>query len=167
MVSLVLCDTNIWLDYYLGARRNHELVREFIIEGCRQGLSFMVPSSCLGDFFYLAQVEYKRALREVYGQLDDSQAMAAQASAWANLEHLLEFATVIGIDHGDTYIAMKYRALHGDYEDDLVIAAALRANVGCLVTDDEKLRFHSPVLTLSVTEAIAHFGIETSAMAHP
>ena len=162
MGKLVLCDTNVWLDYYLGERSGHEEARELIMQGCRRGIAFMVPSSCLGDVFYLCQADFKRAVREANGCVTESQALAAQASAWAIVEHLLELATVVGSDHGDAYIAAKHRVVHGDFEDDLVIAAALRSSADCLVTDDEQLRRHSPVLTLSVPEAIVYLQMENS-----
>ena len=161
MGKLALCDTNIWLDYYCGARPNHSAARELITRGCGNGLTFMIPASCLGDFFYLCQADFKRALREAYGKVTESQAIAAQAGAWANVEHLLELAVVVGSDHGDARIAAKHRRIHGDFEDDLVIAAALRSNADCLVTDDDKLRRHSPTLTLSAAEAVAFFELDS------
>ena len=162
MAKRVLCDTNVWLDYYLGARSGHEHARMLIVQGCRKDIDFMVPSSCLGDIFYLCQADYKKAIRMACGELSRSQIAAAQICAWASVEHLIDLATVVGSDHGDAHIAMKYRSVHGDFEDDLVLAAALRSHADCLVTGDEKLRRHSPVLTLSVPEALAYFGLEAS-----
>ena len=156
MGKRVLCDTNVWLDYYIGNRSGHDKARNLIVRGIKDDVSFMVPSSCLGDFFYLCHADFKQALRTVHGTLSDSQALAAQAGAWACIEHLLELATVVGVDHGDVHIAAKHKAIHGDFEDDLVIAAAYRSSADCLVTSDEKLRRHSPVLTLDVDEAIAY-----------
>ena len=155
----VLCDTNVWLDYYIGARKGHKTALQLIREGIRNDVAFMVPASCLGDFFYLCQADFKKALKAVYGEIGESQGLAAQEGAWANLAHLLDLATVVGADHGDAYIALKHRAIHGDFEDDLVIAAALRSDADCLVTDDEKLRRNSPVQTLTAEEALAFLGL--------
>ena len=155
MTKRVLCDTNVWLDYYFGTRTRHDEARELVMLCCRRDVALMVPSSCLGDFFYLCQAGFKQALHKTCGRITQSQALAAQASAWANVEHLLELATVVGSDHGDAHIATKHRVIHGDFEDDLVIAAALRANADCLVTNNEQLRRNSPVLTLSSGEAVA------------
>ena len=157
MTKRMLCDTNVWLDYYIGARPDHEVAKRLITGSCRQGIDLMVPASCLGDFFYLCQADFKRALCETYGYVENSQAAAAQAGAWANVEHLLELATVVGSDHGDARIALKHRRIHGDFEADLIIAAALRSSPDCLVTSDEQLRRHSPVRTLTPTEAVAFF----------
>ena len=159
MSKLVLCDTNVWLDYYLGVRCGHEAARKLVQEGSREGILFLVPISSLGDFYYLCQADFKRALRDTYGSIGESQSAAARKGAWACLENLLEIATVVGADHGDARIALKYRAFHEDYEDDLVMAAALRASADCLVTSDEKLRRNSPVLTLGVEEACTYLGL--------
>lgn len=151
----VLCDTNVWLDYYIGARKGHDAALHLVKEGMRNDIAFMVPASCLGDFFYLCQADFKKALRIVYREISEPQGRAAQEGAWANLAHLLELATVVGTDHGDASIALKHRPIHGDFEDNLVIAAALRSDADLLITDDEKLRRNSPVQTLTVEEALA------------
>lgn len=51
------------------------------------------------------------------------------------------------------WLASKQRSIHHDYEDNLVVAAALRSKVDILVTNDEKLRRHSAVAALSVEDA--------------
>ena len=65
----VLCDTNVWLDYYIGMRKGHDAAARLIKGGIRNDISFMVPASCLGDFFYLCQADFKKALVEVFGKL--------------------------------------------------------------------------------------------------
>ena len=56
-------------------------------------------------------------------------------------------------------MATKQRALHGDFEDDLLIAAALRGRVDYLVTNDELLLRHCPVAALSVDDMFALLGM--------
>lgn len=50
-------------------------------------------------------------------------------------------------------MASKQRQLHSDYEDDLIIAAAMRAEADLLVTNDVKLCSHAPVAAMSVENA--------------
>ena len=50
-------------------------------------------------------------------------------------------------------MASRQRELHSDYEDDLIIAAAIRAQADLLVTNDVKLRSHAPVAAMSVEDA--------------
>ena len=45
--------------------------------------------------------------------------------------------------------------LHADFEDDLVIAAALRAKADYLVTNDEGLLRHCPVAALDARDMVA------------
>ncbi len=47
----------------------------------------------------------------------------------------------------------KQRCLHSDYENNLVIAAAMRCNADLLITNDEELIRHCPVAALSVEDA--------------
>ena len=50
-------------------------------------------------------------------------------------------------------MASRQRNLHSDYEDDLIIAAAMRAKADLLVTNDAKLCSHAPVAAMSVEDA--------------
>ena len=50
-------------------------------------------------------------------------------------------------------MASKQRNLHSDYEDDLIIAAAMRIKTDLLVTNDAKLCSHAPVAAMSVEDA--------------
>lgn len=56
----------------------------------------------------------------------------------------------------DVWLACKQRPIHGDYEDDLIIAAIQRVGSTVLVTNDEKLLRHCPVAVLDVKDALAY-----------
>ena len=58
---------------------------------------------------------------------------------------MADLACAVGADASDVWIARKYKALHRDFEDDLVLAAANRAYVGHLVTSDGRLIRKAPV----------------------
>ena len=60
----------------------------------------------------------------------------------------------MGADYSDAYRALKQKAIHSDYEDDLVIACAMRLDARMLVTNDEAFIKHSPVPTLSARDAL-------------
>ncbi|MBQ9043689.1 MAG: PIN domain-containing protein [Eggerthellaceae bacterium] len=160
MGKSVLCDVNIWLDFYFGDRKGHDMARRLVLQGQKQGLMFMVPASCLSDFFYICQASFKKGVLERYGAVSDEQGIAAREGAWAAMESLLRIATVVGADMSDAEIALKFKDVHRDYEDDLVIAAALRAKPDCLVTRDAKLQAKSPVLALTAEEACAYYGLD-------
>lgn len=66
---------------------------------------------------------------------------------------LSQLATPVPCDLSDIWMASKQRKLHSDYEDDLIIAAAMRAKADLLVTNDVKLCSHAPVAAMSVEDA--------------
>ena len=51
-------------------------------------------------------------------------------------------------------MATRQRKIHGDFEDDLVIAAAIRSHADLLVTLDERLRAHATVACADVKTAL-------------
>ena len=67
-----------------------------------------------------------------------------------------ELGTAVGCDMTDVWLACKQRPIHGDYEDDLILAAIQRVGSTTLVTNDEKLLLHCPVGALDVKDALAY-----------
>ena len=57
--------------------------------------------------------------------------------------------TVVPVGQAECYDAFTLRALHEDFEDDLVVAAARQVGADFLVTGDDKLRRHAPIACLS------------------
>lgn len=70
-----------------------------------------------------------------------------------------ELATAVGCDAPDVWIAQKQKRLHPDYEDDLIIAAAIRMNATLVVTNDEELIRHAPVRAFSVEDALKYLDV--------
>ena len=69
-----------------------------------------------------------------------------------------EFATAVGADSSDVWLARKYQRIHADFEDCMVLAAAQRSKADFLVTSDEVLLRHAPVAALSVEDFLALVG---------
>jgi predicted nucleic acid-binding protein len=76
-------------------------------------------------------------------------AEAIRDIAWACVDNMSELGTPVGADESDLWLARKYRRLHPDLEDDLVLAAAERAQADYLVTSDEALLRKAMVPALS------------------
>lgn len=151
----ILIDTNVWIDFYLGGRPGHAAARELLLKASAAGVQLLHAVSSTNDVFFLVAADFKRAARrQGGGTLTESAAAAAEATAWACLENMTAISTTVGCDQSDVWLARKYRRLHADYEDDLIIAAAMRAKASLLVTNDEQLIRHSPVATLSVESAL-------------
>lgn len=155
----LLCDTNVWLDHYLGRRPGHAAAKDMLRAAIESDCALLVPLVSLKDFFYLVQLELKRASLADGTPVTESDAPAIREIAWATLDNLLELATVVGGDASDVWLARKQRALHDDFEDDLVIAAAVRAKADFLVTSDERLLKNSPVAALSPASMMAYLSM--------
>lgn len=152
----LLLDTNVWLDYYIGTRSGHDTAMALLKTACANdvGLYYAVHSS--KDLFFLISAGLKRDARaQAGGELSESAANAATEAAWGCIEHLSQIATAIGCDISDVWVAAKQKQLHSDYEDDLMIAAAMRAHA-LLVTGDERLVRHSPVATMTAPDALTY-----------
>ena len=149
-----LVDTNVWLDYFLGFRPGSKLAVDFMNTALAQGARIFHAVHATKDLFYLIAADYKRAAMRSKGAVGEADAAAANEVAWACVSKMGELSTAVGCDQSDVWVAAKQRPLHGDYEDDLVIAAVIRCNANLLVTNDEKLLRHCPVAALSVGDSI-------------
>ena len=151
----LLVDTNVWLDVVFGSSGSSPAVEFFSIarsEGARMGIA----SHSLKDVYYLLQRRLKLLDKKTGAVPPERSAPAARVAAWAAVSHIMEFAEVVGSDYSDACLAAKHRTIHDDFEDDLVIAAALRMKADLLVTSDRVLIGHSPVAALTPADA-AHW----------
>lgn len=150
----LLLDTNIWLDFYLGERTGHQAARVLIEHAVQEGVALLVAVVSLKDVYYIIGASIKRSVREERGSLDDAAAAAADAAAWACLESIDSLATVVPVDASDIWIARKQRNLHPDFEDDLVLAAAMRSQASLLVTNDSVLASKAPIAAMTSSDAL-------------
>lgn len=134
----MLVDTNVWLDNYLSDRPNAAASRQFLDYARTCNAQFLYPVHCLNDFFLLIQSHLKRKTRELY-ELTEQDVLAIREIAWSCMENLRESATAVGADESDAWRACKYRALTNDLEDNFLLAAAERATVDFIVTNDKSL----------------------------
>lgn len=154
---MILLDTNVWADYYVPNRVNHDAAAKLIDSACAQGIGLLYAVNSSRDVYYRICADMKRECRDACdGKLTDSQALACRAMGWSCIDHMTEIATAVGCDTSDVWLARKQRNIHGDYEDNLVIAAAQRAQADFLVTGDKALLQHCPVVALDVEDMIAY-----------
>lgn len=151
----ILLDTNIWLDYFLGWRDMSQVAQRVIGRALELGCTLVYALPSVKDVYYLVASEHKRLERLETGSLSEAAVCAARASAWGCVNAMQEMACAVPLDHTDVWVASKQRVLHGDFEDDLVIAAAFRAKVDYLVTNDEGLLRHCPVAALDARDMLA------------
>lgn len=151
----ILLDTNIWLDYFLGWRDMSQVALRVVSRALELGYTLAYAVTSAKDVYYLVASEHKRLERLETGTLSEAAVSAANVSAWGCVNAMQEMACAVPLDHTDVWVASKQRVLHGDFEDDLVIAAALRAKVDYLVTNDERLLRHCPVAALDARDMLA------------
>lgn len=154
-IALVL-DTNCWVDYYVPDRRHSEATRALIRFAFLHDIQLAYPACIAKDVFYLIAADSKRFIRAAKGSLTESDAALANESAWSAVNHMRENAFAISIGQTDVWYAAKMRNIHNDFEDNLVLAAAERANATYLVTNDEQLIKHASIAALTPRDALAY-----------
>ncbi len=148
----LLLDTNIWMDAFWGARPGHGAARAVIDAALEKDAMLLYAVPSLKDIYYILGASFKRAARDDSGTLSEDAAHAAEEAAFGCIEAIECIATAVGADAHDVRLAVKYRSLHRDFEDDLIMAAAQRAQVHYLVTNDERLLKHAVVPALSAPD---------------
>ena len=154
--ALFLIDTNVWIDWLLGSRPGHEMAKSFFLAANDYDVNLAYAITSLKDIFFIIEHDCKANVRAQKGKVGVSEALAATEIAWACLGQVQALAVAVACDESDVWIASKHRVIHNDYEDNLVIAAAIRAQAKALVTNDEKLICHCPVAALCVSDATAY-----------
>ena len=150
----LLVDTNIWLDYFLANRPAHAAAMSFMLFAHEHGYPLLYPTAIVKDVFYLTANAFKRDMCNENGRLTERDAAAATEIAWGCVGNMREQATAVGSDESDLWTACGLCNLHNDLEDNLVVAAAQRADATYLVTNDELLIKHAPVAALTPSDAL-------------
>lgn len=135
----LLIDTNVWLDLYIPGRTGSTASKDLLAECIGQGVTLLFPLRAINDVFWQVVQNNKRWVRESKDSVSESYAHAINAAAWDCVQNMQELATAVGADHADIWLATKLRALTPDFEDNMVLAAAERAEVDYLVTSDFRL----------------------------
>ena len=163
----LLLDTNVLLDYFLGRKPGCAACAKLIGVSVDGQHALYVPSLVLKDLYYLLQVSLKRVERSVSGAVEEPSAAAINTIAWTCVRKVFEFAIVVGVDSNTCLQAITYRSLHGDFEDDLLMAAARECKADFIVSNDERLCAHAPVACLTSQEAVALLESEAEVRKRP
>ena len=105
------------------------------------------------DVYAKAGICVKRFFREA-GQLTDDQARTAKTFAWDCATQMRAMATPVPADASDFYYAEKFRAVHGDFEDDLILAGCNRTKASYLTTTDKRLLCHADISAKTPSEML-------------
>lgn len=153
--SRIVVDTNVWLDFYLTARPGYQSARNALLAAHERGVELLYAATTAKDVYYLTSMSLKQDTRHATGTLTQGDALAIAEMSWGFVGNLCEMATAVGVDNADVWLALKYRRVHRDFEDNLVVAAAQRAKADLVLTTDEALMRHSPVACLAPADLCA------------
>lgn len=154
MMRLML-DTNIWLDYFIPERRGHAQAFQLIHRCIRGDVGLLTAVGVLKDLNYLLQLDQKSWLRAQGVEVGEQEALVAKEEALACTQLVLDNCTLVCGSANDARMALKLNSVHPDFEDNLVVVAALNAKADMLVSNDEALVRHCAAPALGCADAIA------------
>ena len=151
----ILVDTNVWVDQFLPLRPGQQESLRLVERACDVDALLLYPACILKDVFYIINNESKRLTRERAGTLSDADALAAQAYAWGCIEAIQDLALPLDTTLIDIRMASIWRGVNGDFEDNLVRAAAERSHADLVVTWDKGLLSNRTMPAVTPTQALA------------
>lgn len=157
--AALILDTNVWHEFAMGECPEHRS-SDLILWALTHEIRLGIAAHSAKDLFGLIERDIKRG-NDADRKIDEEHSgPAARAVAWGVLDRILEQAEIVGSDYIDALLASKYRGLHDYYEDNLVVAACHRMKADALVTNDQKLLKHAPVLAMTPNGALQWLQVE-------
>ena len=147
--SRLLLDSNVWIDLFASDRPGRESAQALISWAVDHEVDLLYAATSIKDVYCLLEEREKRRMRAAGKEITPASAAAVNEYAWGCIRAMEELATVVPVHQSDIWIATKYRSVHGDFEDDLLLAAVERAKADFLVTSDEALLRHAPVAAIA------------------
>lgn len=121
-------------------------------------MALYVVSHSIKDIAYILAATMKEYARSQDGALSPDAAAAAREVAWGCVRNMLDRAIVIPVGQSEILQAFTYKGIHDDLEDDIILGAACRAEVGYILTHDKLLARHSPIPCIDVAQALELVG---------
>lgn len=151
----IFVDTNVWLDRYLPDAPTSDACASFFTYAQLHELDLYYSTPLIKDAFYIFRQRTKRLLAASGVVLTVDISASIDDTAWSIVSDIRRVGKLATLGAHDLDFAEGLRPVHGDYEDDLIIAAARRAHVDYLVTNDKKLALHSLVTAFDPTTMLA------------
>lgn len=152
----LVIDTNVWLDDFFGDRPFHKDARALIDLAISKQVQLFHAITTEKDVYYLSCATLKAKERVSSGCVSNESAHAIASISNALIGKLESLSTPIALDATDTWTARHLQSIHADFEDCLIMAAAVRANADFVVTNDRKLLQHCTVAALSCADMAAY-----------
>lgn len=153
--SRLLIDSNVWADLFASNRPGKDDAIALVTQAAEREIDLLYAAISIKDVYYLLEEREKRIRRAEGTEITPAIATAISEYAWGCVRAMEELATVVPLDQADVWMAEKYRCVHSDFEDNLVLAAVERAQADFLVTNDETLLRRSPVAALAPHDLLA------------
>ena len=151
----LLVDTNVWLDYFLARTPGHREAAELVGAAAgSEAVALYTSSLSTKDIAYLLERDMKAGARAAGVEVTEQVAAAAREAAWGCVRLVTERSLIVPVGHSEVLQAFALKAAHDDFEDDLLLGSAYRAEVDYVVTYDARLAQRSPVPCASVGEAL-------------
>lgn len=152
----LLIDTNVWIDYFLSRSSECRQATELLVRaGESESVALYVVSHSIKDIAYILASTMKEQARRCAGELTEEAAAAAREVSWGCVRNMLDQAIVIPVGQTEILQAFTYKAVHDDLEDDILLGAAYRAGIDCIVTHDKRLAQRSPIACIDIGQALA------------
>ena len=158
MEGRLLLDTNVLLDYADPDRSGHAAAFELVNAAYENGVELLVTPCSLKDVYYVSIAAEKRRMRAAGAEPTESDCAAINEYAFSLVEMLAENMAVLADAPNDPRMAVKLQGVHPDFEDNLLVAAAMNLQGCTLVTSDRQLILHAPVSALAPADALALYG---------
>lgn len=108
-----------------------------------------VAAISLKDVYYLVTATLRRVQRVDKGVLSEADSRACNEIAWSCVRQAMDYSIVANTGKNECLDAFVCHSIHGDFEDNLVLASARAVGADVLVTGDEQLALHSPIGAMS------------------
>lgn len=142
-----LIDTNVWIDLYVESRPCHDAADALVRASVSSSIELYHAVTTEKDVFFTLAQSYKCDER-AQGCPTEEMYNAIAEIAWACTEHMERLSTPVGQDLFDLRLAHGFRFAHNDLEDNLVLAAAKRAEVDAVVTSDKRFIAHATAVAV-------------------
>lgn len=147
----VLFDTNVWLDYFLGRELAKSASGAFQ-RAMEKDDAIVTTAPIMRDVFYLVGTELKRNARAEGVECVQADSKAVAEVAWECIAFMRGHCAVLNVGAPEELVAFTLRQENTDFEDNLLIATAQRANVDYVITNDKRLLKSNLVPALSPRE---------------
>lgn len=153
---VLLVDTNVWVDGFDGSRPASKDAMALFAYADAHHMTLAYPAASIKDVYYALALAMKRKCREEHGSLTEAQALICNEYAWACVNSMRDIAVAVPVGEPQVWLACHYKDLHGDFEDDLVLAALETSKADFLVTNDETLRKKAPAGAFSAADMLTY-----------